>query len=351
MSKVFKTYRQLLGILRKRNLQIKNGSRAMRILEKENYYNVINGYKDLFIKKKATATTEEEYLENTLFDEIYALYTFDREIRIIHLKYLLKIENYFKTELAHSFSEKYGFDNYLKIDNFDSVATTNVSRLTKIAKQNGWDLTKDIKIIERISAEENVSNVTKLLGDIQQEIARQLNKHHQMVTHYMTQHGYIPLWVLVNVLTFGKVSTFYLNMKEKDKIDIAKHFNIHFIELHKYMSMLGYARNICAHDERLYDIRFSQRLHTKSIKNFNLLNLPRDKSGSFTKGICDTYAIAIIFSQLLSKSDLKEFISSMDSAIKKLSRQLNVISVQDVLDVMGYTVDWKNVLKLASLFQ
>lgn len=88
MSKVYKTYRQLVRILRKRNLQVKDGSKAIRILEKENYYNVINGYKDLFLKNRATATTEEEYLDNTLLDEIYALYTFDREIRIIHLKYL-----------------------------------------------------------------------------------------------------------------------------------------------------------------------------------------------------------------------------------------------------------------------
>jgi abortive infection bacteriophage resistance protein len=319
----------------------------MRILEKENYYNVINGYKDLFIKKRATATTEEEYLDNALFDEIYALYTFDREIRIIHLKYLLQIENYFKTILSHTFSGKYGYDNYLKIDNFDSGATTNNSRLKKIAEQHNLDLTKDIDKIKRISAEENVENVIRLFGDIQQEIARQLSKHNQMVTHYMTQHGYIPLWVLVNVLTFGKVTTFYFNMKEKDKIDIAKQFNIQFVELHKYMSMLGYARNICAHDERFYDIRFSQRLHTKSIKNFNLLHLPRDKSGSYTKGICDAFAIAIIFSQLLSKSDLREFVSLIDSAIKKLSRQLKVISIQEVLDIMGYTKDWKNVLQLS----
>lgn len=148
MSKAFKIYRQLLSVLRKRNLHIKSGSRAMRILEKENYYKVINGYKYLFIKRKATATAEEEYLDNTLFDEIYALYIFDREIRIIHLKYLLKIENYFKTVLAHSFAKKYGFDNYLKIDNFDNVETTNISRLKKIVKQNSLNLTKDIDKIK-----------------------------------------------------------------------------------------------------------------------------------------------------------------------------------------------------------
>ena len=35
-----------------------------------------------------------------------------------------------------------------------------------------------------------------------------MSKHHQVVTHYMTEHGYIPLWVLVNVLTFGKIENF-----------------------------------------------------------------------------------------------------------------------------------------------
>ena len=62
----------------------------------------------------------------------------------------------------------------------------------------------------------------KLIGDIQQEIARQMTKHHQVITHYMTEHGYIPLWVLVNVLTFGKIENFYKNMKPADRIIISK---------------------------------------------------------------------------------------------------------------------------------
>lgn len=318
----------------------------MRILEKENYYNVINGYKELFIHVPGSPGKEEEYLSDTTFEEIFSLYSFDREIRMIHLKYILKIENQFKTVVAHSFSQDYGYDNYLKIDNFQSTASSDESELKKIARINKLDFDKNIVQIKRISAEQNVSNVTKLLGDIQQEIARQLNKHNQMVSHYMTQHGYIPLWVLVNVLTFGKVTNFYLHMKDKDKIKIAKQFGINYKELHKYMSMLGFARNICAHDERFFDIRFAQRLHTKSIKNFDVLKLPKDKSGSPTKGTCDVYSISIIFSQLLSKQDLKEFVSSMDREIKKLSRHLKVIPYQNVLTKMGYTSDWKNILKL-----
>ena len=48
MSKPFKTYRQQLNILRSRNLIIDNGSKAIDILKKEGYYNIINGYKEIF---------------------------------------------------------------------------------------------------------------------------------------------------------------------------------------------------------------------------------------------------------------------------------------------------------------
>ena len=349
LPKIYKTYRQLLTALRKRGMTIKlgsAGSRAKRILEKENYYNVINGYKELFILTATTPTTDEKYKPKTSFDEIFALYSFDREIRIIYLKYILKLENNFKSVVSHCFSEKYNHDNYLKLDNFQSTASTDLKELQYIAKRNKLDIQKDIAKIKQISAENNISNITKLFGDIQQEIARQLNKHHQVVTHYMTQHGYIPLWVLVNVLTFGKVTTFYRSLKEDDKINIAKHFGIQHKELHKYMTMLGLARNICAHDERFFNIRFSQRLHTKSIKNFNILHLPRDKSGSFTQGTFDSYAIAIIFSQMLNKSDLREFVSAMNIEIKTLSKQLSTIPIDDVLDKMGYPPNWKDIVKL-----
>ena len=72
--KVYKSSRQQLQILRSRGMIINNGaqgSRVMRILESENYYNVINGYKEPFLASKATATTDEVYKPGTTFDEVY----------------------------------------------------------------------------------------------------------------------------------------------------------------------------------------------------------------------------------------------------------------------------------------
>ena len=98
-DKEYKTYNQLLKILRNRGMIIKKGSQGSKvidILKKENYYNVVNGYKDLFLDSSSTPSAEK-YKSGTTFDEVYALYNFDREVRHIYLKYLLQIENTFKT--------------------------------------------------------------------------------------------------------------------------------------------------------------------------------------------------------------------------------------------------------------
>ena len=63
-DKSYKSYRQQLNILRSRGMVIgkgSQGSRVMRILERKNYYNVINGYKELFLDVKATPTIDETY--------------------------------------------------------------------------------------------------------------------------------------------------------------------------------------------------------------------------------------------------------------------------------------------------
>lgn len=319
-EKTYKSYLQQVEILRSRGMIIQKGSqssRVMRILESENYYNVINGYKELFIDTPATDTTDEIYKSGTSFDEVYALYLFDRELRNIHLKQLLKIENRLKAVIAHEFSKLYGHDNYLKIENFNTTSAGNIS------------------------------SSVKLIGDIQQEIARQMNKHHQVVTHYMTDHGYIPLWVLVNVLTFGKIEYFFKCMKPTDQPVISKQFSLQPSELAKFMHMLALARNKCAHDERFFDIRFRESIHTRSIRNFSKLGIVRGADGSYTHGTNDAYALAIMFALLLNRSDLHWFVSAMKSAFKKLDKQLHTISLTDIMSEMGYDPTWTNLTLLA----
>ena len=65
--KEFKTFNQQLTILRNRGMIVPTDGSPKRFLEQENYYNVINGYKDLFLCKDAqgNAITPETYLPNS----------------------------------------------------------------------------------------------------------------------------------------------------------------------------------------------------------------------------------------------------------------------------------------------
>lgn len=348
-EKEFKNCKELVEKLQSRGMDITNGRQSAKIesiLELENYYRIINGYKDLFLSATATATTEERYKTGTTFEEVYALYNFDRKIRSIYLQYLLKVENVLKSVISHTFSELYGHNNYLKLENFQSAASTNPKILKLIARDHHLNYPSQISEIKRISAKNNTGDIIKLIGEIQQELARQMGKGHQAVVHYMTQHGYIPLWVSITVLTFGKVATFFKLMKDADKITVAKKFGVKADELHKFMEMLGIARNKCAHDERFFDIKFRQSLKTIDIKNFSQLNLAKDSSHHYAHGTNDAYAIAIIFALLLKKNDTLEFISAMKSEFKKLSKKLHTIKVNDVMEIMGFSNDWTNLIEL-----
>lgn len=74
--KVYKTFNQQLSILRSRGLIVPTDGKPKRFLEQENYYNVINGYKDLFLKKNKdnTPLVPEVYLDGTHFNELKALF-------------------------------------------------------------------------------------------------------------------------------------------------------------------------------------------------------------------------------------------------------------------------------------
>lgn len=310
-DKVYKTHKQQLKILRSRGMNIAKGaqgSKAMRVLERENYYSVINGYKEPFV---LSGVTPETYIAETQFEELYALFCFDRNARSIYLKYILKAEHQIKTVIAHEFSKLYGYDNYLKLDNFDS---------------------------------NNIKQVLETIGRLQNALSSQMGKSNE-ITHYMSKYGYVPLWVLVNILTLGEMSYFYMNMKPHDKNQVARQFDVLPDEMEKYIKNLTLARNLCAHDERFYDVIYKTSIATSTIPKFSLLGIPAPH-GNPSYGTKDAFSIALILALLLSKSDMKEFVSSMDKEFKKLSKELPLSTAEKIMLKMGFGPNWQKLTQI-----
>ena len=315
MTKIFKTHNQQLTILRKRGLIVPTTGTPKRVLEKENYYNLINGYKELFIAVPATTTTQEQYIAGTNFSEIKALYDFDFELRMTLIKRIFRVENNIKSSIAYIFSKKYGHDNYLKLENFD----LNVSPRKKVAR---------------------IQEIVNLIKGIQGEIAKNVTKH-ESIKHYMTQHGYVPLWVLVNVLTFGTLGKFFSLMKQVDRQEVGKSFNINESALNNMIGILTLVRNKCAHDERLFDFSSKTQIATNSIHT--RLGIPLNAGGQPSYGTHDLFAAIICLKLLSGPLEFKKMITEIKDTIEYFDRQLNVINIDVVLNKMGFPNNWYDI--------
>ena len=111
--KEYKTNEQLIEYLISKNVIIEDKEKALRNIERYSYYSIVNGYKSVFKDE------DNNYKPNVTFEEIFALYEFDKNIKAIFLKFTLEIEVIIKSLVANTLAEKYGVQDYLKIENFD----------------------------------------------------------------------------------------------------------------------------------------------------------------------------------------------------------------------------------------
>ena len=308
MEKEFKTIDEQIEILKLKNILIEDYDKAYKILYKNNYYYLINGYKNLFIDETKNI---EKYFDNTKIEEIYSLYKFDKDIKIIFLKYLLLLESEIDTHIAYEFSKVYGHKNYLILDNFNN--------------------TKKVFIIQ------------KFINDIKLEIEYQYKNSNKMIKHYLDNYKYIPLWVLVRVLSFGKISKFYSLMKPKEQNEISRKYNVRTNEFKVMLHNLTLIRNICAHDEKLYDIKMKNRIfNTIYHKKLQI----KSKNGNYQFATRDLFSIVIILKILLGKEIFSEFYNNIIKAIENLENQLSIIKIDKVLYKMGFPKNYKKLINM-----
>lgn len=309
MEKEFKTIEEQIELLQNRNLHIENKETAKEILLNNNYYYLINGYKDLFLNRK---NKTEKFRNGTTLEEIYNLYEFDRKIRIIFLEYILLIERKIDTYIAYEFSKNYGHKDYLIPENFNNIS-------------------------------KNKELIDKFVNDINLEISHQYKNSNKMIRHYLDTYKYIPLWVLIRILSFGKVSKFYSFMKQKEQNNISRKFNIKSETLKIYLMNLGNIRNICAHDEKLYDVILKNRINnTNYHKKLNLIKT----DGKTVYATRDLFSIVIILKVLLENQQFIEFYDKIIETIKELESNLLSLKIDKVLYKMGFPKNYKKLLKL-----
>ena len=287
--KEYKNNEELIDYLISKNVIVNDKEKALKNIEKYSYYSIINGYKAVFKDEN------NEYKENTSFEEIFALYEFDKNIKAIFLKYILEIEVVIKSLMANILAEEYGVEEYLKAENLDATANENV--------------------------------INDFIEKIEKEIDDNYIKH-PAIKHYKDTYYFVPPFVLTKILTFGAMSKYYSLLKQSDRQKISKYFKLSDKLLRQILINLTMVRNISAHSDRLYSYRNKYDISFKNI----------EKDYNRKEYLCNLYMIIKSMKVLLDEEKYQEFENLLNYEIEKLKEKLIVIDINDILRIMGYDV-------------
>jgi len=274
------------------NLLIKDDNTAFDILSKVNYYR-LSAYGIGLVKKD----DKEKYQDGISLEHIYRLYEFDSLFRNLLTYIIEKIEIQLRTQISNFLALKYGPEGYINPENF-------------LDKKN-----KDGKLIH-----------SSVMDSFRKECEHQ--KKVPFVKHHIDKYdGRFPIWVAIELFTFGNLSSLYNIMKKEDQKEIAKLYNTETMYLGSWILALVEIRNICAHYSRLYNMPLKQIPHLYS----EYQKYKSDKN-------CKIFLSLIAIKRMVKSDDRwNSFEVKLEELIEKYK---DVV----ILSYIGFPEEWKSVL-------
>lgn len=207
------TFEEQADLLIKRGLVVSDRKTLLIHLNNVNYYR-LSAYWYTF--RQADDTLKP----GTTFEMIWRRYTFDRQLRLLVMDAIERVEIAFRTQLTNIFTLKYGAFGHL-----------NDSNLPRI------DNSRWTELIQKIRDEAEHSK-------------------ERFVDHYQSKYigeTDLPLWMAVELMTFGMLFTFFRGTESEIKHKVAAVYGISAEVLDSWLHCLNQVRNICAHHGRLWN--------------------------------------------------------------------------------------------------
>lgn len=291
MAKKFLNYQQqITHLVRERNLIVADYTYAEAMLKQIGYFPLVSSYKSPFKN-----LTTGKYRDGTRFEDLVYLYKFDENLRELFLKYILKVECHLKSLIGYYFTEKYGErqtaylnpDHYVASPGRRSQVLYMVDQLERLLPGNG----------------ENV-----------------------------------PLWVLINGLTFGLLSKFYAILTPDLKAKVSKNFpGVNEKQLEQFLSVMTKFRNVCAHNERLFSYQANRDIPDMPIHK--KLGIPQ-RGIQYVQGKRDLFSMMIALWYLLPENDFKKFKRHFTLILRHYHTYSKALSPEELLEMMGFPAKW-----------
>ncbi|MEG2177221.1 MAG: Abi family protein [Oscillibacter sp.] len=315
-DKPFKTYAELIVMLRdekKLTIPPAEEPRAIALLKKYSYFSLVSGYKTLLKAGDGT------YLPSAGMDDILALYQFDDALRDSFFQAIQTIEKHIKSLLSYSFVDHYGAEQgqYTTAANFDALPGS-----------------KDEGSRQR--------EIKKLISTFVYAVTPPSD--HDYIKHQWTAHQNVPLWASVKAMTFGSISKMFSLCYPQVQSDVAREFaGVSTGALAVMLDMLTRVRNVCAHNERLYDFSVKKSRAIPNMPIHAQLGISKSGSGLYSQGKTDLFAALVCFRYLLEPDDFQKAVSGIDAALANLFADTKLVPQTRILSCMGFPANWREI--------
>lgn len=168
-----------------------------------------------------------DFKPGTTFDSIWDRYAFDRRLRLLVMDAVERIEVAVRSLLASCHATRHGLFAYAEVSS--SLAYLPNGRTPFLNKlRDEQDRSKDAFV-----------------------------KHFR--AKYGNVHTWLPVWMAVEVMSFGTLLTFFRGCHQDVRVQIAKPFGVHDTVFASWMLMIHTVRNICAHHGRRWNREIGTR--------------------------------------------------------------------------------------------
>jgi len=225
--KPFLSISDQIALLQRRGMVVRDVQQASAHLERLGYYR-LSGYwypMRRSIRVSGQARVLDDFQPGTDFDQVIALYNFDKRLRLLMLDGIERIEVGLRVRVA------------LELGVRDPFAHRKPAELHANFQRPG-----------RNGVPKHQSWVDKL-----DELTSRSNA--EFVEHFdRTYAPPLPIWIAIELWDFGLLSTLLAGIKWPDALNIAVQHGIPRPDLlQSWARSINYVRNVCAHHARLWN--------------------------------------------------------------------------------------------------
>ncbi len=285
------TIEKQINNLLERGMLLHDKEFAKDVLSNISYYR-LSGYALQFREP----SSQNKYQDGTTFESIYKIYLFDAKLRNIYLKHLEKVEVRFITQIAYHFSilncSTRPYDQHYDGSYFRDKTAHNIF-IKKMETQIRYY--KNTKIVE----------------------------------HHMKKYSdRMPLWAMVEIMSFSNLSYFYKAMRRDEQNTISTIAGVRTTQLINHLHCMSTLRNACAHGSRLYNTELHKPI--KLGEGFLKRNRNIENNSLFAYSL-------VLGRHLPTKYDKHEYLEDLKTLIKQ---NIEVVDLQ----LIGFPDDYEQIL-------